>query len=180
MKNFSPDLLTSCKVDCRSMSENPSDFSFPGGPTPTRPEGPRWGLVILVGGALLLLIGGFQIFGGREEKLAGMSASDGRIALTGAGDALEADLDRRESPELYYRVVLHDVPLVGRLELSCEWVDPGGRVARRNSYRTRMIYKRTWPTYCRQQFGPAAAEGAWHVRLLSGQRVLSSTPFVLR
>lgn len=162
------------------MSENPADVSFPGGPTPTRPEGPRWGLVILVGGALLLLFAGFQVFGGREEKLALMSASDGRIALAGAGDALEVDLDRRERPEIYYHVVLHDVPLAGSLELSCEWVDPSGRVARHNSYRTRMIYKRTWPTYCRQRFGPAVPEGSWHVRLLVGQRVLSSSPFVLR
>jgi hypothetical protein len=137
-------------------------------------------VVILGGGAVLLLIAGFQIFGGREEKLAQMSASDGRIALTGAGDALEADLDRRERPEIYYHVVLHDVPLAGRLELSCEWVDPGGRMARRNRYRTRMIYKRTWPTYCRQQFGPGVPEGSWRVRLLSGERVLSSSPFVLR
>jgi hypothetical protein len=162
------------------VSENPSDYSFPRGPTPTRPEGPKWKIVILGGVALFLLIAGFQIFGGRAEKLARMSASDGRIALTGAGDALEADLYRRERPEIYYHVVLHDVPLAGRLELSCEWVDPSGRVARRNRYRTRMIYKRTWPTHCRQQFGPAVAEGAWHVRLLSGERVLSSSPFVLR
>ena len=162
------------------MSEKPSDVSYPGGPTPTRPEGPRWSMVILGGGAILLLIAGVQLFGGREERLAQMSASDGRIALAGVGDALEADLDRRERPEIYYRVVLHDVPLGGWLELRCEWVDPGGRVARRNSYRTRLIYKRTWPTHCRQQFGPAVAEGVWHVRLLSGQRVLSSSTFVLR
>jgi hypothetical protein len=162
------------------VSETPPDFSFPGGPTPTRPEGPRWRLVILCGLALVLLILGFQVFGERAEKLAQMSASDGRIALTGAGDALEADLDRRERPEIYYHVVLHDVPLAGRLELSCEWVDPSGRVARRNRYRTRMIYKRTWPTYCRQRFGPGVPDGSWHVRLLSGERVLSSSPFVLR
>jgi hypothetical protein len=162
------------------VSERAPDFSFPDGSTPTRPEGPRWKIVILGGGGLLLLIAGFQIFGGRAEKLAQMSASDGRIALAAAGDALEADLDRRERPEIYYHVVLHDVPLAGRLELSCEWVDPGGRVARRNRYRTRMIYKSTWPTHCRQQFGPGVPEGAWHVRLLSGERVLSSSPFVLR
>jgi hypothetical protein len=162
------------------MSENASDPSFPGGPTPTRPEGPRWSIVILGGGAVLLLIAGFQIFGGREEKLAQMSASDGRIALEGAGTTVVGELDRRERPEIYYHVVLHDAPLAGRLELSCEWVDPSGRVARHNRYRTRMIYKPMWPTYCRQRFGPAVPQGSWHVRLLAGQRVLSSSPFVLR
>ena len=43
------------------------------------------GPVILGGGALLLLIGGFQLFGGREEKLAKMSASDGRDRACGCG-----------------------------------------------------------------------------------------------
>src|SRR5688500_5915402 len=104
------------------MSENASDLSFPGGPTPTRPEGTRWSVVILGGGAVLLLIAGFQIFGGREEKLAQMSASDGRIALAGAGGTVAAELDRRERPEISYHAVLHDAPLAGRLELSCEWV----------------------------------------------------------
>lgn len=162
------------------MSENASDFSFPGGPTPTRPERPKWTIVILGCGVLLVLIGGFQIFGGREEKRAHMSASDGRIALAGAGDTRVAEIDRTERPEIYYHVVLHEVPLAGWLELSCEWVDPSGRVVRHNSYRTRFIYKRTWPTYCRQQFGPSVPEGSWRVRLLAGQRVLSSSPFVLR
>ena len=127
----------------------------------------------------MLLISGFQIFGGREEKRAHMSASDGRIALARGANTVVAEIDRRERPQIYYHVVLHDVPLAGRLELSCEWVDPSGRVARHNSYRTRMIYKRTWPTYCRQQFGPAVPEGSWNVRLLAGQRLLSSSAFVL-
>ena len=162
------------------MPENPSDPSFTGGPTPTRPEGTKWGPVILAGAALLILIVGFQVFGGREEKLARMSASDGRVALAGTGDTVVAAVDRSERPEIFYHVVLHDVPLAGRLELSCEWVDPSGRVARHNSYRTRMIFKRTWPTHCRQQFGPTAPEGPWQVRLLSERRVLSSSPFLLR
>ena len=164
------------------MSEHASGLSFPGGPTPTRPERPRWKIFILGCLAVLLLVGGFQIFGGREKQRALMSASDGRIALAGAGDtpAAEIDIDRRERPEIYYHVVLHDVPLASWLELGCEWVDPRGRVARHNSYRTRMTYKHTWPTYCRQRFSPAEPEGSWHVRLLAGSRVLSSSPFVLR
>lgn len=162
------------------MSENPSGSSYPGGPTPTRPEGVRWSTVIIGGLAVLLVIGAFQIFGGREEKLAQMSASDGRIALAGAGDTAVAEIDRSARPDVAYHVVLHDVPLAGRLELSCEWVDPSGRVARHNTYRTQVVYKRTWPTHCRQQFGLAAPEGSWHVRLLSGPRVLSSAPFLLR
>jgi hypothetical protein len=136
--------------------------------------------VILAGAALLILIGAFQVFGGREGKLARMSASHGRIALAGSGATPVAGLIRSERPEIFYHVMLHDVPLAGRLELSCEWVDPSGRVARHNSYRTRMIFKRTWPTHCRQRFGPAAPEGSWQVRLLSGRRVLSSSPFLLR
>jgi len=140
----------------------------------------QWRTVIIGGLAVLLVIGAFQVFGGREEKLAQMSASDGRIALAGAGDTAVAEIDRSARPDVAYHVVLHDVPLAGRLELSCEWVDPGGRVARHNTYRTQVVYKRTWPTHCRQQFGPAAPEGSWHVRLLSGPRVLSSTPFLLR
>ncbi len=137
-------------------------------------------MIILGAGAVLLLIAAFQIFGGREEQLAKMSASDGRIALGRSGATAVSEVDRRERPEIFYDVVLHDAPIVGRLELSCEWVDPSGRVVRRNNYRTRLVYKHTWPTHCRQAFGLAAPEGSWEVRLLSGRRVFSSTTFLLR
>ena len=136
--------------------------------------------MLLGGAALLLLIAGFQIFGGRDERLARMSASDGRVEVAGVEAAPAADIDRQGSPEITYQVVLHDAPLAGRLDLSCEWVDPGGRVSLHNRYRTRIVYKRTWPTHCRQRFHAGAAAGAWRVRLLSGRRVLSSSQFVLR
>ena len=163
------------------MSADPSPSPFPAGIEPPVSEGgPRWKAIILGLGALLLLIGGLKMFGGREEKLARMSASEARVTVAGSAEAPVTEIERGKDPEVYYRVVLHDAPLGGRLQLGCEWLDPSGQVARRNRYQTRFVYKSTWPTHCRQRFDPAAPAGEWRVRLLLGDRILSGSSFVLR
>src|SRR5262245_35995362 len=114
----------------------------------------RWPLV--VGAVVVALVTGVWMWTGRDDRLAHMSASDARVSLAEDGGTPLTIIDRNESPEVYFRVVLHDPPLAGRLRLHCDWVDPEGRVSRRNNYQTRVVYKRTWPTYCRQRFGPEA------------------------
>ena len=157
------------------MSTGTSPFSFPDSPSPA-----RWKLMLLGAGVLVLVIGAFGVVSGRSEKLARMSTADARLALGATPDAPLTEFQRRESLEIYYHVVLQDVPLGWRLDLSCEWTDPSGRVARHNRYQTKIVYKNTWPTHCRQHFGEAAAVGPWHVRMITEDRVLSESSFVLK
>ena len=150
-------------------------------PAPRGPEseGPNWKAIALGLAVLAALGGGLVLFAGREQRLASMSASEARITLADA-DASLAEIEREKNQEVFYRVVLQEAPLGGRLHLRCEWVDPSGGVARRNRFRTRFVYKSRWPTHCRQRLGPGTPAGQWHVRLLLEDRVLSATSFLVK
>lgn len=148
--------------------------------TPVREDGPGRSVTVLGLAALLVVLAALYVFGGREGKLAKMTVVDAHLALGAEAGEPVTEIEKSRSTEIYYHVVLGGVPLGWSLQLGCEWMGPGGQLARRNDYETRFIHKSTWPTHCRQAFGPSSASGEWHVRLLSGQRVLSTSSFVLR
>lgn len=143
-------------------------------------DGRRWTIIVPVLAVLVVALGAYEVFGGRTEKLARMTAVDAHLAVGSTAGAPVTNIDREAEPELYYNVVLEGVPLGWPLALSCEWVDPGGVVARRNRYRTRIVYKTSWPTHCRQPLSADLSPGSWEVRLLMDGRVLSTAPFVLK
>jgi hypothetical protein len=135
----------------------------------------------ILGVAVLLLVAGvIYAVVERDDWLAGVSVVEARIALGERVPEAVSEVSRGQSPEVFYHVVLKDVPRGWPLQLDCEWQDPNGNVARRNHYRTRFIDKTTWPTHCRQRFESSSVPGEWQVRLLMDQRVLSSSAFVLR
>jgi hypothetical protein len=145
-----------------------------------REERRRRTLIVL--GATVMLLGAtaVMVFGNRESRLARMSTLAARVALGEKSPEAATEIERAGSPEVYYHVVLAEVPLGWTLQLRCEWQDPTGRIALYNQYSTRFVYKSTWPTHCRQQFRPTTLAGEWHVRLLLDRRVLSSSSFVLK
>jgi hypothetical protein len=82
-----------------------------------------------------------------------------------------------EKPDLWFRVMLENVPLGPPLELECEWIDPDGRIAHRNRYSTKPINHTPWPTHAHFQLSPDSPTGKWHVRLMMDRRELSVCPF---
>ena len=58
-----------------------------------------------------------------------VSAQQSRLTLEKDDGATLAAVDRERSPDLYYRVTLENAPLGTQLDLSCDWIDPAGRVA---------------------------------------------------
>ncbi|PYS53381.1 MAG: hypothetical protein DMG13_12870 [Acidobacteria bacterium] len=147
---------------------------------PSPEERPRGKILVVGVGLLLLVIAALYVFAGRDEKIAHMSAVDAHLAIGSDAAGPVTQIDRDQTPEIYYHVVLRDVPLGWTLQLGCEWMDPHGAIARQNFYETRWIHKSTWPTHCRQQFSTAAEAGEWKVRMLSGERVLSTSSFLLK
>jgi hypothetical protein len=142
----------------------------------------NWGSVIGILGlvAVLLVAGVIYSVIERDDWLAGVSVRDARITLGEAVPEAVNEVSKDQSPEVFYHVVLRDVPRGWPLELDCEWQDPNGKVARRNHYRTRFIHMTTWATHCRQRFVSTSVPGEWHVQLRMGHRVLSSSAFLLR
>ena len=103
-------------------------------------------------------------------------ASRGRVTL--ADERGEMPLfDRRESPEIWYRVLLDSAPLRRRLPLVGEWRDPLGRIAWRNSYDTELITHLPWETHVRFRLPADAMRGTWRVRLLADGGELHAMPF---
>jgi hypothetical protein len=137
-------------------------------------------VILIIGLALLAVLAVLYVFETRKEHLSSMSAVEAHVALGDGAAQPVTEIEKARTRDVYYHVVLHDVPVGWGLELSCEWLEPGGGVARHNFYKTRLIYKSTWPTHCRQEFGPAAPAGEWHVRLLNGPRVLKTSSFILK
>ena len=110
----------------------------------------------------------------------GVSVYEARLTLAKDDGGALAGVDRAESPDVYYRVTLRDVPEGASLALGCDWIDPNGAVAHQNRYVTRPADKRVWPTQCHRLFGPAALAGTWRVQMSLDGRVLATTPFTVK
>jgi hypothetical protein len=121
--------------------------------------------------------------GCRSRDLGGetarVSTLESRLTLGADDGGSRTRFDRRESPDVTYRVTLAEAPLDAELDLDCDWIDPGGRTVNKNHYRTRRIDKPIWPTHCHHLLGPAAAAGTWRVQMSVAGRVLCSTAFDL-
>lgn len=127
--------------------------------------------------AVLLVCGvGWLAWDWLQAAPVALAAVQGRLTLTAeAGE--QPVFDPRESPEIWYRVVLTEAPLGSPARLVGEWIDPAGRVVRRNTYDTKPISHLPWETHVRFRLPADAVPGTWRVRLVSAGRELHSLPF---
>jgi hypothetical protein len=129
-------------------------------------------LVVLV---VVFLVG--SIFQRRNSELAGVAAIESGRITREVDQGENLGVVTRNGSELYYRVTLERVPLSRTLSLKCNWIDPGGRVVKQNSWETRTTDKTVWATSCRNTIGAAAQPGTWTVEMLLGDRVVSQSDF---
>ncbi|MBL1177027.1 DUF3859 domain-containing protein [Pantanalinema sp. GBBB05] len=137
----------------------------------------RW-VLAGVGVAMVLIITSFLwISQQQQQMLTRLSVQHDRITLAAdQGEGLTV-VARQTNPELYYRVTLTEAPVGQTLSLSCQWLDPSGRIVHQNSYQTREIRTPIWNTFCRYTLGSSAPIGNWKVQMFSGDRLLSDTTF---
>lgn len=140
----------------------------------------RW----IAGGAIasvLVAIAGTTVFiQQNQQAIQNVSTTQSQITLTKDGSSSIGEVNRQVSPLIYYRVTLKDAPISKKLSLSCNWIDPSGRVVHQNRWETQTIDKAVWPTHCRYQFSPAVAPGNWKVQMFLGGRTLSTTSFTVK
>jgi hypothetical protein len=142
-------------------------------------RGCGWVILVLVvlaaAGALI-----WYYFNQKDPALAAVTASAGRVTLEKDDPGGLDAVDRRKKPEVWFRVTLDEAPVGKKLELTCEWLDPAGKVVHRNRFRTREITRSPWPTHARFRIAAEAPVGTWKVRLLLDGRELRTQRFEVR
>lgn len=84
------------------------------------------------------------------------------------------------NPRVYYHVTLNEAPVGEKLALTCDWIDPNGKIAYQSRYQTREIDRAVWSTYCYYQLSQSATAGRWKVQMSLEDRPLSSTFFTVK
>ncbi len=134
-----------------------------------------WALVVSGILAALLVISLVTWRSTHNAALQKIQAEAGRVTRT--IDNGSTQTITRDGEEVFYRVTLRDVPLGEKLQLSCDWIDPMGKIVTQNRWETRDTNKAIWETHCRCRIGNSAPNGNWKVQMKIGDRVISAGDF---
>ncbi|MDJ0675268.1 MAG: DUF3859 domain-containing protein [Calothrix sp. MO_167.B42] len=138
-------------------------------------------IIASVVGVLVILIG-FSAFSIQQynSAIARVQAQQDRVTLgRDNGDNLQV-VERQGNSQVFYRVTLKDAPVGKKLQLSCNWVNPDGKVVGQNLYQTRKITTSVWNTYCRYQILAVSVPGNWQVQMFLNDRKLSEASFQVK
>jgi hypothetical protein len=128
--------------------------------------------------ALVMLVAGTSLFfHNKAATISKINVSQDRITLVQDGGENLNPVNK--GSEIVYRVTLNDAPIGEKLNLTCNWLDPAGKIAHTNRYETKNITTSVWNTACRYQIPSGAATGAWKVQMLVGDRLLKQAPFMV-
>lgn len=116
----------------------------------------------------------------RQQALQQVSSIQDRITYAEDEGRELVLLERASTPMVYYRVTLQNAPIGRKLSLGCNWMNPNGQIVHQNRYETKRIDKEVWNTYCRYSLTTNAAVGTWEVKMLLGDKTLSSTSFQVK
>lgn len=130
-------------------------------------------------GAIMITVGSLVFFNQQQASLlANVSAQQDRITLADEVDI--KTVSRQANGEVFYRVTLKDAPIGKRLSLSCNWIDPSGKIVKQNAYDTKDITTSIWNTYCKYTINSTAPVGNWQVEMLLDGRKISEEIFVVQ
>jgi hypothetical protein len=91
---------------------------------------------LIVGGVIVALVGvivATSVFiQNRQQTFARISTSVNRITLAQDNGSNLTTIDRQISPKVFYRVILNEVPVGEKLSLTCDWIDPSGKVVHKS------------------------------------------------
>lgn len=139
---------------------------------------------LITGGVVAVLVGaialGTLFFQNRQQTFTRVSTSFSRITLAQDKGSNLTTIDRQISPKVYYRVTLNEVPVGEKLSLTCDWIDPSGKVVHQSRYQTREVDKSVWQTNCFYQLGTGMSAGNWKVQMSLDGRIISSTSFTVK
>jgi hypothetical protein len=124
---------------------------------------------------IIIVVGTGLFWQNRSASIAKVTASEDRITLATDNSAnLQAV---STGSDLVYRTTLNNAPVGEKLNITCNWLDPAGKIAHINRYETKNITTSIWNTQCRYQLPVNATNGRWQVDIRLGDRVLQQAPF---
>lgn len=124
---------------------------------------------------IIIVVGTGLFWQNRSASIAKVTASQDRITLATDNSAnLQAV---STGSDLVYRTTLNNAPVGEKLNITCNWLDPAGKIAHINRYETKNITTSIWNTQCRYQLPVNATNGRWQVEIRLGDRVLQQAPF---
>lgn len=124
---------------------------------------------------IIIVVGTGLFWQNRWASIAKVTASQDRITLATDNSAnLQAV---STGSDLVYRTTLNNAPVGEKLNITCNWLDPAGKIAHINRYETKNITTSIWNTQCRYQLPISATNGRWQVEIRLGDRVLQQAPF---
>lgn len=139
---------------------------------------------LIAGGVVAVLVSAIAtttvFIQNRQQTFARISTSGNRITLAQDNGSNLTTIDRQISPKLFYRVTINEAPIGEKLSLSCDWIDPSGKVVHQSRYQTREVDKSVWQTNCYYQLGTAMSAGNWKVQMSLDGRIISSTSFTVK
>lgn len=135
-----------------------------------------WALVVSGILAALLVISLLTWRSTHNDALQKIQAQSGRVTRE-IDNGANTQTITRDGQDVFYRVTLRDVPLGEKLNLSCDWIDPTGKIVTQNRWETRDTNKAVWETHCRCRIGNSAPSGNWKVQMKIGERVISAGDF---
>lgn len=140
----------------------------------------RWIIAGAITSLVIVLAGTTFFVQQNQQAIARISTVQSQITLTQDSSSNLAEVNRQTNPLIYYRVTLKDAPIGKNLSLSCDWIAPSGSIIHQNRWQTKTIDKTVWPTHCRYQFNSGATPGNWKVQMSVGDRILSTTSFIVK
>ena len=139
---------------------------------------------LIIGGALAVVVSAifstFFMQQQQQQALERINVYDSRISFRRDDSASVEEINRQNTPEIFYNVTLQDAPVGKQVELGCNWVDPNREIAHQNSWKTKTISKEVWNTHCRYKFKESVPAGNWLVQMTLDDEVIISNQFVVK
>ncbi len=139
---------------------------------------------LIIGGVMAVVVSAiattFFMQQQQQQALERINVYDSRVGFRRNDSASVEEINRQNTPEIFYNVTLQDVPIGEQVELGCNWVDPKREIAHQNTWKTKTVSKEVWNTHCRYKFKENVAAGNWIVQMTLDDEVISSNKFVVK
>ncbi|MBV6623227.1 MAG: DUF3859 domain-containing protein [Rivularia sp. (in: Bacteria)] len=139
---------------------------------------------LIITGVLTVVVGAIAatFFMQQQHKsaLENIDFSQSRVGFRRNDLTSLEEVERQNTPELFYNVTLQNAPVGKQVELGCNWLTPNREIAHKNSWKTKAITTEAWNTHCRYKLKEDDASGNWIVQMTLNDEAKASNKFFVK